>query len=253
MKFSLFQNQVALITGSSQGIGRATTVLLHDSGCKVVINHPGLPQTTQDAEVLAQELNTIRPGSAEAVAADVSKEDQVIAMMQHLQKRHGGIDFLVNNAGIIRDKTVAKMTLEEWQIVQDVNITGVFLCAKYGAEIMREGGSIVSISSLSAQVGSFGQGNYASAKAGVIALTKTLSRELAKRGIRVNAIAPGLIKTSITKNIPEEYLLKMFEQIPLRRQGEPEEIAKAVVFFCSDLASYVTGQTLSVNGGWYAS
>lgn len=253
MNIQLFKNEVALITGASQGIGRAMASVFHDFGCRIAINHPGTSETTRAAEELAAQLNAVRGDSAFPIAANVSDEESVKKMMQELKEKFGGIHYLVNNAGITRDKTVAKMTLQEWQDVLDVNLTGVFLCSKYGVEIMHDGGAIVSISSLSGQMGAFGQANYAAAKAGVIGLTRTLHREFAKRGIRVNAIAPGLTKTTITKDIPEEYLAKMLEQIPLKRQAEPEEMAKVAAFLCSDLASYVTGQTLSVNGGWYPS
>ena len=165
-------------------------------------------------------------------------------------ERWGGLDLLVNNAGILRDRTIAKMTGEEWQSVLDVNLTGVFHGCKYGLEIMRDGGAIVNIGSLSAEAGFTGQANYAAAKAGVQALTRVLSREAAKRAIRVNAVAPGLIDTAMAASIPESVRVKMESSMPLGRLGKPDEVARAVLFLCSELASYVTGHTLCVNGGW---
>jgi 3-oxoacyl-[acyl-carrier protein] reductase len=171
-------------------------------------------------------------------------------MMQTLQRVWGGLDILVNNAGILRDRTIAKMSLEEWRAVLDVNLTGVFHSCKFGLQVMRDGGCLVNIGSLSAEAGFVGQANYAAAKAGVQALTRVLSRECAKRSIRVNAVAPGLIATAMAASIPETTLAKMEAAMPLGRLGRPEEVAHAVLFLCSPLASYITGETLDVNGGW---
>ncbi|MFM7130603.1 MAG: SDR family oxidoreductase, partial [bacterium] len=162
----------------------------------------------------------------------------------------GSLDILVNNAGILRDKTVKKMQMNEWQEVIDTNLTGVFQMCKAAAEIMNEGGRIVNLASISAMVGFFGQSNYVAAKAGVIGLTKVLSRELARQKINVNAVAPGVVLTEMGKSIPESSRIEMLRQIPMGRFGEPGEIADCILFLCSDLASYITGQTLHVNGGW---
>ena len=245
-----FSGKVALVTGASQGIGAEIARRLHAAGAAVILNHPDLGGTRADAQRLAAELNQVRPNSADAVATDVSSATAVQRMMQDVQTRRGGIDFLINNAGILRDRTIAKMTLEEWQTVINVNLTGVFQCCKFGLEIMRDGGAIVSLSSISAFHGSFGQANYAAAKAGVAALMRVVSREAAKRGIRANAIAPGLVDTTMLATVPENARSEMLKQIPLGRLAQPAEVANVALFLCSPLASYVTGQTIEVNGGW---
>ena len=245
-----FSGKVALITGASQGIGAEMARRFHAAGATVVLNHPDVGTTRADAEQLAAALNALRPDSAIAWAADVSKAGDVQRMMQDLRAQHGGIDFLINNAGILRDRTLAKMTVEDWQAVVDVNLTGVFLCCKFGLEIMRDGGAIVGLGSISAFHGSFGQANYAAAKAGVQALMRVVSREAAKRGIRANAIAPGVIATAMTATIPENIRMEMVKNIPLGRLGSPSEVADVALFLCSPLASYVSGQTIEVNGGW---
>ncbi|NOS71070.1 MAG: SDR family oxidoreductase [Verrucomicrobia bacterium] len=245
-----FSGKVALITGASQGIGAEMARRFHAAGATVVLNHPDVGTARADAEQLAATLNALRPDSASAWAADVSKAGAVQGMMQDLRAKHAGIDFLINNAGILRDHTLAKMTIEDWQAVVDVNLTGVFLCCKFGLEIMRDGGAIVGLGSISAFHGSFGQANYAAAKAGVQAIMRVVSREAAKRGIRANAIAPGVIATAMTATIPENIRMEMVKNIPLGRLGSPSEVADVALFLCSPLASYVSGQTIEVNGGW---
>ena len=242
--------QTALITGASQGIGSQMARTFHRAGATVILNHPGLAATRDDAEALAAQLNGVRPRSAFAIAADVSSADEVQGMMREVRERAGGLDVLINNAAILRDRTLAKMSIEEWKAVLNVNLDGVFYCCKFGLEIMRGGGAIVSLGSISALLGSYGQANYAAAKAGVLALTRVVSREAAKRGIRANAIAPGVVDTAMTATIPEPVRAEMMKNIPLARLGTTEEIAHAALFLCSPLASYITGQTLEVNGGW---
>jgi len=245
-----FSFKTALITGASQGIGAEVARMFHRAGAKVLINHPGLPHTTADAELLAAELNTSRTGSAAAYAADVSDAGQVQAMMARIKAEHGGIDHLINNAAIIRDRTLAKMSVEEWDAVIGVNLNGVFHCCKLALEIMRDGGAIVSFGSIAAIQGFYGQANYAAAKAGVQAMMRVLSRECARRGIRANAIAPGVIDTAMAATIPENVRQEMMKNVPLGRFGEPSEVASVVLFLCSPFASYVTGQTIEINGGW---
>ncbi len=244
--------KTALVTGASQGIGAQIARTLHEAGAKVILNHPDLGegQTRRDAEAIAAQLNEKRRDSAAVQVADVASAAAVQTMMAEIQHRLGGIDFLINNAAIIRDRTIAKMTLEEWQGVVDVNLSGVFYCCKYGLEIMRDGGAIVSMSSISALMGFYGQANYAAAKAGVSALTRVLSRECARRSVRVNAIAPGVVETSMAASIPQNVRDEMMKNIPLGRFGEAREIAETVAFLCSPLSSYITGQTIEVNGGW---
>ena len=242
--------KTALITGASQGIGAQIARTFHAAGANVVLNHPGFDSTGVDADAIASELNAIRPDSATVIAADVSQPDQVEAMMATIREKRGGLDFLINNAAIIKDRTVSKMSLEEWDAVLEVNLSGVFYCCKYALEVMRDGGAIVSFGSIAAIQGFFGQANYASAKAGVQAMMRVLSREAARRQIRVNAVAPGVIETSMAATIPESVREEMMKNIPLSRFGQPEEVANTVLFLCSPLSSYVTGQTIEINGGW---
>jgi 3-oxoacyl-[acyl-carrier protein] reductase len=245
-----FAGKVALITGASQGIGAEMARRFHAAGATVILNHPDIATTRADAEQLAATLNAARPDSADVAAADVSNATAVQRMMQEAQARWGGIDFLINNAGILRDRTLAKMSVEDWQAVVDVNLTGVFLCCKFGLEIMREGGAIVGLGSISAFHGSFGQANYVAAKSGVQGLMRVVSREAARRGIRANAIAPGVVDTAMVATIPDAVRAEMLKNIPLGRLGTTSEVANVALFLCSPLASYVTGQTLEVNGGW---
>jgi 3-oxoacyl-[acyl-carrier protein] reductase len=171
-------------------------------------------------------------------------------MMAEARQRFGGIDFLINNAAIIRDRTISKMSLDEWKTVLDVNLTGVFHCCKFGLEIMRDGGAVVSLGSIAAIQGFFGQANYAAAKAGVQAMMRVLSREAARRNIRANAIAPGVVDTAMAATIPESVRAEMLKNIPLARFATTGEIANVALFLCSPLASYISGQTIEVNGGW---
>ena len=241
--------RVALVTGASQGIGAQIARTFHREGAVVVLNHPG-GAAAADATQIAAELNALRAGSALALAADVASLEAVQAMMQDVRQQLGGLDFLINNAAILRDRTLENMTLAEWQSVIDVNLTGVFHCCRFGLEIMRDGGAIVSLGSIASIVGFFGQANYAAAKAGVQAMMRVLSREAARRGIRANAIAPGVIDTAMAATIPEKLRAEMLKNVPLGRFGTQEEVANVALFLCSPLASYITGQTIEVNGGW---
>ena len=175
---------------------------------------------------------------------------QVQALMKQVHDKCGGLDILVNNAGIIRDRTLKKMTLDEWHAVIQTNLDGVFHCCKYGTEIMRDGGRIVSISSVAALVGFHGQTNYAAAKAGVIGITRVLAKELARRQITANAIAPGMIQTAMMGEIKPDVLAEYLKAIPAGRFGTPEDIANAVLFLASEETSYISGQVLPVTGGW---
>ncbi len=242
--------KVALITGASQGIGSQVARTFHRAGATVVLNHLGTPGTMSDAQALADELNLLRTDSASIIAADVSTPEQVQSMMGDIQARHGGLDYLINNAAIIKDRTIAKMGLDEWDAVIDVNLSGVFYCCKYALEVMRDHGAIVSFGSIAAIQGFFGQANYAAAKSGVQAMMRVLSREAARKQIRANAIAPGVIDTAMAATIPENVRAEMIKNVPLARFGTTEEVANVVLFLCSPLASYVTGQTIEINGGW---
>ncbi len=241
----------ALITGASQGLGAAMARALHQAGAAVALNYfpDAAGANAANAEALAQELGAAR---AAAFPADVRDAAAVAALAQAVHTHFGQLDIVVNNAGIARDRTLAKMSDAEWQSVIDTNLTGVFHVCRAAAPLLAEGGRIVNLSSVSAVVGTFGQANYVAAKAGVIGLTKTLSRELGRRGITVNAVAPGLVLTELGQTVPEPVRAEWLKAIPLGRFAEPHEIAGAVLFLCSPLASYMTGQTLHVNGGWYA-
>jgi 3-oxoacyl-[acyl-carrier protein] reductase len=242
--------KVALITGGGQGLGLATATRLHEAGASVVLNYfPDAEGTCRaQAEEAAAKLGT----RAIAIGADVRSREDVSAMLDQVQTHFGAIDLLVNNAAILRDRTLMKLTDDEWDAVIDTNLSAVFRVCQQVLPRMNDGGRIVSMASISGVVGFFGQANYASAKAGIIALTKVLSKEVAARGITVNAVAPGVVLTEMGKSIPESVRQQMLNQIPLRRFGEPSEIANTILFLCSDLASYVTGQTIHVNGGWWA-
>jgi 3-oxoacyl-[acyl-carrier protein] reductase len=244
--------RTALVTGSSQGIGAEIARLLHAAGARVVINHPDLAEgkVHQDAMALQHELTAARADSTLVVAADVSDPAAVEGMMRQIGREWQHLDILVNNAGILRDRSIGKMTLDEWRSVLDVDLSGVFYCCKYGLEVLRDGGSIVSIGSLAAKMGFHGQANYAAAKAGVQALTRVLSRECARRSIRVNAVAPGVIDTAIAAQFSDATREQLTRSIAMRRLGSPREVAQAVLFLCSPLASYITGHVLEVDGGY---
>ncbi len=242
--------KTAVITGAGQGLGRATAEALHRAGAHVIINYFDDPTGTNRQR--AEETMAALGDRAVALAADVRDPASLHVMMDEAIRRCGSLDIVVNNAGILRDKTIKKMTLDDWQQVIDTNLTGVFNVSKAAAERLKDGGRIVNLASISAAMGFFGQANYAAAKSGVVGFTKVLSRELAKRRITANAVAPGVVLTEMGKSIPEEARQQMLASIPLGRFGEPREIAEVIVFLCSDMASYVTGQTIHVNGGWWA-
>jgi 3-oxoacyl-[acyl-carrier protein] reductase len=241
--------KTAIVTGSARGLGLATAELLHSAGANVVINDfdEGRGVNAAKAADVVGRLGE----RAMAHLADVRDLAAMEGMADRVIERFGSFDILVNNAGILRDKTTKKMATADWQAVIDTNLTGVFHGCKAAVGKMADGGRIVNLASISAMIGFFGQANYAAAKAGVVGLTKVLSKELASRRITVNAVAPGVVLTEMGKSIPEESRQAMLAQIPLNRFGNPEEIAGVILFLCSPLASYMTGQTLQVNGGWW--
>lgn len=241
--------KVALITGGGQGLGQATAQLLHASGAAVAVNYLDDPSGLNRAR--AEATAGAFGDRGLAVAADVRDSAAVLQMLQQIQSRFGGLDIIVNNAAVLRDRTMKNLTDDDWDVVLETNLSAVFRVCRTALPFLREGGRIVNLASISGVIGFFGQANYASAKAGVIGLTKVLSRELAGRRINVNAVAPGVVLTEMGQSIPAAAREQMLSQIPLRRFGEPQEIAGAILFLCSDLASYITGQTLHVNGGWW--
>jgi 3-oxoacyl-[acyl-carrier protein] reductase len=248
MKVNL-KGKVAIVTGSSRGIGRASALALAKEGINVVVNYL---EHEKEAE---ETVDVIRKMDCQSlkVQADVCKVDDVLKMVEIAMKTFGRIDILVNNAGIVRDRTLLKMEPIEWENVLATNLTGIFNCTKAVLETMlkQKSGRIINISSVVGQRGNFGQTNYAASKAGIIGFTKSLARELASKGITVNAIAPGFTETSLVKNLPEKVKTQLLEQIPMRRFAKPAEIAAVVVFLASDASSYVTGQVINVNGGMY--
>ena len=244
------EGKTAIVTGASQGLGEATVKKLHEAGASVVINY----YPDAEGKNLAK-ANAIAVKLGErvlCVAGDVRDNEAVRALFEKTILAFGGVDIVINNAAVLRDKTIKKMSDEDWQVVLDTNLTGVFHVCRMAAETLRPEGRIVSLGSIAASLGFFGQANYAAAKAGVEAMTRVLARELAKKRITVNAVAPGVVLTEMGKSIPNKVQKAMMEQIPLERFGEPNDIAHAILFLCSPLAAYITGQTIHVNGGWYA-
>lgn len=241
-------NKTALVTGASQGLGEITAKRLCEAGCNVVVNYFEDPGGVNRDR--AQRVAASLGENAVALEADVRDLSAVQRMVKNAIDRFGGLDIVVNNAGILRDRTLKKMTPDDWHQVIDTNLTGIFHVMKAVVEHLNDNGRVVSLSSISGVLGFFGQSNYAAAKAGVIGFTKVMSREFAKRGITVNAVAPGVVLTEMGASIPENLRNEMLKSIPLGRFGEAREIADVVVFLCSEMASYVTGQLIHVNGGW---
>ena len=239
-------DQVALVTGSSRGIGKATALALAEAGAKIVVNYA---RSSQAAEAVVSEV-IANGGEAIALQADVSKADEVDAMVKAAMNKFSRIDVLVNNAGITRDTLLLRMKPEDWQAVIDLNLTGVFLCTRAVSKIMlkQRSGRIINVSSVAGLMGNPGQANYSAAKAGVIGFTKTIAKELASRGITANAVAPGFIATDMTDDLKNtEEILKY---IPLARYGQPEEVAGLIRFLAADpAAAYITGQVMNVDGG----
>ncbi|MBW4680728.1 MAG: 3-oxoacyl-[acyl-carrier-protein] reductase [Microcoleus vaginatus WJT46-NPBG5] len=239
------RDQVAIVTGASRGIGRAIALALAAEGAKIAVNYAS---SSAAAEEIVGSIEAAG-GSAIALQADVSKTDGVEALINGTLEKWGRVDILVNNAGITRDTLLLRMKLEDWQAVIDLNLTGVFLCTRAVSKIMlkQRAGRIINIASVAGQMGNPGQANYSAAKAGVIGFTKTVAKELASRGITVNAVAPGFITTDMTDGLKSEEILKF---IPLGRYGQPEEVAGLVRFLAADpAAAYITGQVMNVDGG----
>jgi 3-oxoacyl-[acyl-carrier protein] reductase len=243
-----FSGKVVLVTGSSRGIGAEMIKAFGRHRARCVVNFIRDPEgiNQADATTVAGELQ-----DPLVVDCDVTRPEQVEAMMQEIGNKLGGLDVLVNNSGIIRDRTIKKLTLEEFESVVRVNLAGTFNVTQKAAAVLRPGGRIINLSSVSGQMGLFGQANYSSSKAAIIALTKVSAREFARQQITVNAIAPGFIDVGMSKGMPPEATENFKKQIPLGRLGEAREIVDSALFLASPMASYITGHVLNVNGGYY--
>ncbi|WFN99979.2 3-oxoacyl-[acyl-carrier-protein] reductase [Staphylococcus aureus] len=237
----------ALVTGASRGIGRSIALQLAEEGYNVAVNYAGSKEKAVVEEIKAKGVDSF------AIQANVADADEVKAMIKEVVSQFGSLDVLVNNAGITRDNLLMRMKEQEWDDVIDTNLKGVFNCIqKATPQMLRQrSGAIINLSSVVGAVGNPGQANYVATKAGVIGLTKSAARELASRGITVNAVAPGFIVSDMTDALSDELKEQMLTQIPLARFGQDTDIANTVAFLASDKAKYITGQTIHVNGGMY--
>jgi len=240
------EKKVALVTGASRGIGKAIAIELAKNSANVVINYN---KDEAEAVSVVEEIKKIGVESI-AVKADVSSFEECAAMIEVVKKRFGYLDILVNNAGALSDKTLKNMTKEQWSLVVNTNLNGTFNVTKNALLLMRDNGRIINISSIVGISGNFGQTNYAASKAGIIGFTKSLARELGKRRITVNAVAPGFVDTQMTKGIPFIRKKIIMAMIPLGRAGLPEDVANLVAFLASDRSSYITGEVICVDGGF---
>ncbi|MBZ2175833.1 3-oxoacyl-[acyl-carrier-protein] reductase [Schnuerera sp. xch1] len=240
-------NKNALVTGGSRGIGREIAIKLSENGVNVAISYIHNIQKAQEV-VNEIEKNGVKGMS---IKADVSKEEDVAKMLEVAKDKLGDIDILVNNAGITKDNLIMRMKTKEWDEVINTNLRGTYLCTKsiIRGMMKKRYGKIINIASVAGVAGNFGQGNYSASKAGVIGFTKSMAKELASRGINVNAVAPGLIETDMTKKLKEDIKDSLVKNIPMGRLGTPHEIANIVVFLASEKSDYITGQVINVDGG----
>ncbi|MDA3886439.1 MAG: 3-oxoacyl-[acyl-carrier-protein] reductase [Candidatus Delongbacteria bacterium] len=243
----MLQNKVAIITGSARGIGKAIAEEYAKNGAKVVISDILQELADETAKELKEKYNI----EALAIKADVSKFEEVEALVKGTIDKFGSIDIIVNNAGITRDNLIMRMSQEEWNLVIDINLKGVFNCTKAVTRPMmkQRSGKIINITSVVGQMGNAGQINYSASKAGVIGMTKTSAKELGSRGIKVNAIAPGFIVSEMTDKMTDQAKDSLIALIPAKKLGQPSDVANAAVFLASDKADYITGQVINVDGG----
>lgn len=239
--------KVALVTGGSRGIGRAVALKLAENGADVAINYAGNTAAAEEVKAAIEKMGR----KAMLVQGSVADTDGVQSLVNQVVKELGGLDILINNAGITRDGLLMRMKEADWDAVLETNLKGVFNCSKAVMRTMmkQKSGRIVNMASVVGEMGNAGQANYAAAKAGVIGFTKSLAKEVASRGITVNAVAPGFIATDMTKVLTDDQKAEMARSIPLGRAGQPEDVANAVLFLVSDEAAYITGQVLNVDGG----
>src|SRR2546426_2271037 len=246
----ILKDRVALVTGAVGGIGRAISLHLAQEGATLALSY--LVERDEDAEDFLKQL-TRQGFRASLYKADVSRSDEAVSLVERVTKDFGRIDVLINNAGITIDKAMKNMSPDQWDKVIGVDLSSVFYCSRavIGQMLERGYGRIIGISSVVGQKGNIGQTNYAAAKAAIIGFTKALALETAKKGITVNAVAPGFVKTAMTGQIPKEILDKIVETIPVGRMAEPSEVARAVLFLADEKSSYITGQVVNINGGLY--
>lgn len=247
--------RVVVVTGGSRGIGRSICQTLAAPGTQIFFNYfsPANPEAEEAAAAETVELLTQAGASATGICANVAVQAEVTDFFEKVMGQAGRVDLLVNNAGITRDGLLVRMKEAEWDAVISVNLKGPFLCTQSAAKIMmkQRSGRIINIASVVGAMGNAGQANYVAAKAGIIGLTKTAAKELAPRGVTVNAVAPGFIETDMTAKLPEKVQQAMVAQVPLGRAGQPEDVAASVQFLASEAAAYITGQVIHVSGGMY--
>ncbi|HYE11338.1 MAG: 3-oxoacyl-(acyl-carrier-protein) reductase [Clostridia bacterium] len=239
--------KTAIVTGGARGIGKSIAMTLAAAGANIVINYTSSSKAAEEVVEEAKKLGV----SALAVKADVSKNDEIENLVKEVLNQFGSIDILVNNAGITRDNLLIRMSEEDFQAVIDINLKGAFICTKHVSKVMmkQRTGKIINIASVVGVMGNAGQSNYAASKAGLIGFTKSIAKELAKRNINVNAVAPGYIETDMTASLPEKVREEFMINIPMARGGVPQDVANVVLFLSSKYSDYVTGQVINIDGG----
>jgi 3-oxoacyl-[acyl-carrier protein] reductase len=241
------KGKTAIVTGGARGIGKSIAMTLAAEGANIVINYT---RSSKEAEEVVEEVKKLGV-SALAIKADVSNNDEIENLVKEVLNQFGSIDILVNNAGITRDNLLIRMSEEDFQAVIDINLKGAFICTKHVSKVMmkQRTGKIINIASVVGVMGNAGQSNYAASKAGLIGFTKSIAKELAKRNINVNAVAPGYIETDMTATLPEKVREAFMINIPMARGGSPQDVANVVLFLSSKYSDYITGQVINIDGG----